>query len=289
MILEQLEGFCRRCRRDDMATPVAQQQPDGLALVPFVFDDDEGHEQSGRAVIGASRGWRVPCQSIWPRFCERDLDAKASALSAAGHYLDRMPEQGGGTLCDRQAKADAAVIVVACRCAQLDEFLEEGLQPLLLDSGSGAPDFDGKETALTSAADQHRAARRVSNGIGDKIEQDALEEIRVRAPDSRGVVYGQLDLPVTRQRSKSTCHVLQKTCDGEIGEMHTHHSQFEPGDVQQRVQYAFSVQRPAPWSEPCPECHAPLGLAPARAGVRPTGLLPAVADADHGWRLRAAA
>ena len=244
MILEQLEGFCRRCRSDDMATPVAQQQSDGLALVPFVFDDDdEGPEQSGRAVIGASCGWRVPCQSIRPRFSERDLDAKATSLADAGHHLDRMAEQGGGTLCDRQAKADAAVMVVGFRCAQLDEFLEDGFQALLLDSGSGVPDLDGKETAMTSAADQHRAARRVADGIGDKVEQDALEEIRVRAPDSRGVVYAQLDLPVTRQGSKSTRDVLQQACDGEIGEMHTNHSQFEPGDVQQGVHNAFSALR----------------------------------------------
>ena len=41
MISKLLDGFCRRSRYDDVATPIAKQEFHCFALFLFIFDEDD--------------------------------------------------------------------------------------------------------------------------------------------------------------------------------------------------------------------------------------------------------
>ena len=90
-----------------------------------------------------------------------------------------MAQQPAQALDDGQAQAGAAVIVMAL--AQAAELLEDLALQALGYAWALVVHLDAQLIAMAPAADQHLAAGRVADGIGEQVLQDAAQERLVAA------------------------------------------------------------------------------------------------------------
>src|SRR5262249_17023745 len=175
--LAQLRARLRQGRGDHrVASPLAQQQAHRGVHLHVVVDVDDGEslEIDARALSGlAPRTSRFAAHK--PR---GDDQPEGRAHADLGLALDRVFEEAGQALDDRQPQAQARVPVPAP--ARLEELLEDRLAVLRPDARAGVAHPYDDRVAAPLAGELDAPFLRVLDRVVDQVAKDALEQDRVR-------------------------------------------------------------------------------------------------------------
>ena len=227
---QPLDRFVVARRRDHLAAPLVQQKFQRLEHDDVVLD----HQDTGQAlVVGADRNMR----SDEPGFrfdLHRDADGEDRSLAFVRPDGQRVVEQARQPVDDRQAKAEAGRVRCARRIAAI-EFLEDDVELVRGNAGTGVPDLDPQLVALTAAAEQDPAVAGVAHRIGQQVAQDAFQQVAV-APDHGGAGRHMKRQPFLARRSREfQRHAGQEAVDRMADRLDPQRAGIDPGDVEMGV------------------------------------------------------
>ena len=166
-----LLGLAGGLESANLAAPAFEhgsQRVEGGGFVVHAPDLGSGQWPFADAADGAPSG-------RWCRGTGRYRHRKHAAATRPGAQADRMPQQVGDAIHDRQAQTGAA-------CAQLvggrqaPEFLIDLALLLRGDAQPAVPDLDTDLIATATTAQQHAAAFGVADRVADEVLQDAAQQ-----------------------------------------------------------------------------------------------------------------
>lgn len=136
--------------------------------MPLAFEQKLQHIAHGRIVLDDQYGAAGLCGGWLPAECrhlpgcdvghgsraEGDLDAEHGARAQPRANVDRVPEQAGDALDDREPKPEA-LAALPRRIVELVELLEDRGQLLIGDARVAVPDLDPQHVPARPATQQH--------------------------------------------------------------------------------------------------------------------------------------
>ncbi len=266
-----LRGLVARRRDRHLAAPAREQRRHGREHRGVILD----HQHAGlaeRPPRGLRRLRRVRAGSALHGFRERQRDREHRPLADHRAEADRMIERQRQPPHDCQTQAETLRAVLA-RLAPL-ELLEDGVAPLLGNAGTGVPHLDRPAPVAGPPADQHAAAPRVAQAVGDQVLHHPPEQQRIGRHPAPGAEMPELEPALSGRRPRLLLDQRRRS-DSSIGNalhIRRHHAGVELGQVEQRAQELLERRqapvrlidqaRPAP--APCRSCRASR----ARAGRR---------------------
>ena len=144
---------------------------------------------------------------------------------------------------DGEAETETVPAVLA-RFASL-ELLKDRVAPLLRDAGPGVPHFDDPAAAPRPSADQHPAAPRIAQGVGDQVLDDPSQEQRIGRHHPPRAEMPELQSPLGRALRLLPDQRGDERVDRKGLEVRRHHAGVELGEVEQRAQEVLE-RRQAP-------------------------------------------
>ena len=135
-----------------------------------------------------SRGGPPPAQ--------RHLDREMRAAADRGGDLDRVIEHARDAFDDRKPEPEAARHLGAL--VEPVELREDAALLGARNADPGIVDVDAQLAAAPAAADQHAALRRVFDGVGDEVLQQAPQQPAVRADRERAAARRSSRSPFSR-------------------------------------------------------------------------------------------
>ena len=218
----------------DLAAPALQQGAGGSAGL-WVIVDVPGHTPlqggivlavcDGAGAHGRLRGFYV---------AQRNLDPEHTAFAKGGAQPNLVAQQFAQTLHNRQPQACAAIIGVAF--VKTAKFFKNLALQALGNAGPLVMHFDAHMVARTAAADQDAPLARVTNGVGDKVLQDAAQQRLITAHDKVAGAGAQLQPLAFGQHAKVVVHHMQERVERKVPHVHLKLAGLHAGNVQQAVQ-----------------------------------------------------
>ena len=149
--------------------------------------------------------------------------------------LHRVAEEFAEPVDDGEAETEPAA-AVRPRARQPVE-LAENAPPLVLgNAGAGIADVDAQLIAAAAAADHDAALFRVAHGVGDKVEQDALQQDRVARHPGVARDNAQAEPLLARRVGEGGLDAIEQPGERELGEVGLEDAGLELGHVEQRLE-----------------------------------------------------
>ena len=120
---------------------------------------------------------------------------------------------------------------------ELAILVEDRPQLRVRDADPGVPDLDAEHGPAPPAAEQHRAAPRVFQRVGQQVANHLLQQPRVAAHRRRAPHHAQADRLRPRLGGEVAAQPVQQVADREGREFGAHDAGLDLVDVEQRVQH----------------------------------------------------
>ena len=150
-----------------------------------------------------------------------------------------MIERLGEAAHDRQAEPEAAVDGAAAAFAL--ELLEDRLAAAGRNAGAGVADLDANAVAAAARAEQHAAAPRVAQRVGDEVLQDALQQQGVGADIGAARPDRQLEAAGGGDRREFLAQRRKNLFEFDDGEVRPHRAGVELRHVEQGANEVFEA------------------------------------------------
>ena len=146
-----------------------------------------------------------------------------------------MIQQRAQTIDDRQAQAEPDRLPDVGRLEPI-KLAKDAFVLIFGNTGAGIPDFDPQLALAFAAADQHAAGRRVTDGIGNQVENDPLQQDAVAADPGAAADNAKRQAFFPRRLGKRRLDPLQQLRHRIFGELGREYPGIQLGHVEQRVE-----------------------------------------------------
>ncbi|MNQ86193.1 hypothetical protein D3C85_1013800 [compost metagenome] len=154
--------------------------------------------------------------------------------------MNAMPEDAGNLLDNRQAQAQAAILIGSLHITAL-ELLENLLQAMLGNAHAAVPDFDRQALMMPPATEHHATTVGIADRIAQQVAQNPGEQLDVTAHQRRTADEVQLQAFTARHLGVFGGQVVQQFTEGERRNVGLDHPRIELGNIHQGAEQVLHV------------------------------------------------